>query len=71
MLYLFYFPIIHSEKELTIKKCLNCCLALGESHNDIVTKLQKENLPIFDYRTTVELQRSIYSAKTAAPQVPV
>jgi len=49
---LFYFPIIHSEKELTIKKCLNCCLALGESHGDIVTKLQKENLPIFDYRTS-------------------
>ena len=49
---LFYFPIIHSEKELTIKKCLNCCLALGESHKDIVTKLEKENLPIFDYRTS-------------------
>jgi class 3 adenylate cyclase len=49
---LFYFPIIHSEKELTIEKCLNCCLALGESHKDIVTKLEKENLPIFDYRTS-------------------
>ena len=49
---LFYFPIIHSEKELTIKKCLNCCLTLGESHKDIVTKLNKENLPIFDYRTS-------------------
>jgi len=49
---LFYFPIIHSEKELTIKKCLNCCLTLGESHKDIVTKLQKEKLPIFDYRTS-------------------
>ena len=49
---LFYFPIIHSEAELTIKKCLNCCLALGESHKDIVTKLEKENLPIFDYRTS-------------------
>jgi class 3 adenylate cyclase len=49
---LFYFPIIHSEKELTIKKCLNCCLTLGDSHKDIVTKLRKENLPIFDYRTS-------------------
>jgi len=49
---LFYFPIIHAEKELTIKKCLNCCLTLGESHKDIVTKLNKENLPIFDYRTS-------------------
>ena len=49
---LYYFPIIHSEAELTIKKCLNCCLALGESHKDIVTKLEKENLPIFDYRTS-------------------
>ena len=49
---LFYFPIIHSEKELTIEKCLNCCLALGESHKDIETKLKKENLPLFDYRTS-------------------
>ena len=49
---LFYFPIIHSEAELTIKKCLNCCLALGESHKDIETKLKKENLPLFDYRTS-------------------
>jgi class 3 adenylate cyclase len=49
---LFYFPIIHSENELTIKKCLNCCLTFGESHKDIVAKLEKENLPIFDYRTS-------------------
>jgi HAMP domain-containing protein len=49
---LFYFPIIHSEMELTIKKCLNCCLTLGESQKDIATKLQKENLPIIDYRTS-------------------
>ena len=49
---LFYFPIIHSEKEFTMKKCLNCCLALGESHKDITTKLQKENLPLVDYRTS-------------------
>ena len=40
------------EKQFTIKKCVNCCLALGESHKDIETKLKKENLPLFDYRTS-------------------
>jgi len=49
---LFYFPVQQSEKEFTIKKCLNCCLKLGESHKDITTKLQNENLPIVDYRTS-------------------
>jgi len=49
---LFYFPVIHSEMELTIKKCLNCCLTLGESHEEIAKKLKKENLPVIDYRTS-------------------
>ncbi len=49
---LFYFPVLQSEKESIIKKCLNCCLKLGESHEDIIEKLQKENLPIVDYRTS-------------------
>lgn len=47
---LFYFPILHDEQELTIKKCLNCCLTLGESQNDISAKLRKEKLPSVDYR---------------------
>jgi class 3 adenylate cyclase len=47
---LFYFPVIHSEEESTLKKCLDCCLALGELHEDIVKKLEKQKLPIFDYR---------------------
>jgi len=49
---LFYFPIIHSEMELTIKKCLNCCLALGDGQRTISIKLQKENLPIINFRTS-------------------
>ena len=49
---LFYFPVLQSEKEDTIKKCLNCCLKLGESHKDIATKLQDEDLPTVDYRTS-------------------
>jgi class 3 adenylate cyclase len=49
---LFYFPILHSEKELTIKKCLNCCLTLGESQKDIAKKLQQEKLPVIDFRTS-------------------
>ena len=49
---LFYFPVLHSEKELTIKKCLNCCLTLGESHKDIVKQLNKEGLPSVNFRTS-------------------
>ena len=47
---LFYFPVLHDEQQLTIKKCLNCCLTLGESQNDISTKLRQEKLPSVDYR---------------------
>lgn len=47
---LFYFPIIASEEEHTLKKCLDCCLTLCESHDDLTTKLEKQKLPIFDYR---------------------
>ena len=47
---LFYFPVLHDEQQLTMKKCLNCCLTLGESQNDISTKLRQEKLPSVDYR---------------------
>lgn len=47
---LFYFPVIHLEEEPTLKKCLDCCLTLCELHDNIVKKLEKQNLPIFDYR---------------------
>ncbi len=47
---LFYFPIIPSEEESVLKKCLDCCLTLGESHDDIAKKLENQKLPVFDYR---------------------
>ncbi|WP_048096920.1 HAMP domain-containing protein [Candidatus Nitrosarchaeum limnium] len=47
---LFYFPVINLEEELTLKKCLDCCLTLCESHDDIIKKLEEQKLPIFDYR---------------------
>ena len=46
---LFYFSA-HTEKEYVLKKCINCCLTLGESHEKIVAKLKDENLPTVDYR---------------------
>lgn len=49
---LFYFPVLHSERELTMKKCLNCCLTLGESHKDIVKKLNAAGLPSINFRTS-------------------
>ena len=47
---LFYFPVIYSNEESALKKCLDCCLTLGESHDDIIKKLEKQKLPVFDYR---------------------
>ncbi len=47
---LFYFPVIPSEEESTLKNCLNCCLTLGELHDDIAKKLENQKLPILDYR---------------------
>jgi len=47
---LFYFPVIHSEQKSILKKCLDCCLTIGESHDDIVAQLKQEKLPIFNYR---------------------
>ncbi|MCE9616855.1 MAG: HAMP domain-containing protein [Nitrosarchaeum sp.] len=49
---LFYFPVIPSEEESTLKKCLDCCLTLGESHDDIAKKLENQKLPVFDYRVS-------------------
>ncbi len=49
---LFYFPVIPSEEESVLKKCLDCCLTLGESHDDIAKKLENQKLPVFDYRVS-------------------
>ncbi|MGI9566575.1 MAG: HAMP domain-containing protein [Nitrosopumilus sp.] len=65
---LFYFPVIHSEIELTIKKCLNCCLTLGESQKDIAAKLKKEKLPIIDFRTSATFGM-VRIAKTSTSSV--
>ncbi len=47
---LFYFPVIHSEQKATLKKCLDCCLTIGESHDGIANQLKQEKLPILNYR---------------------
>ena len=47
---LFYFPVIHSKQESTLKKCLDCCVTIAESHDDISNQLKEKKLPIFDYR---------------------
>ena len=47
---LFYFPVIYSEKSSILKKCLDCCLTIAESHGDIASQLKKEKLPVFNYR---------------------
>ncbi|MGB0856105.1 MAG: HAMP domain-containing protein [Nitrosopumilus sp.] len=49
---LFYFSTeSDDEKEIeTLKTCLDCCLALGEEHEEIIKKLEEQNLPLLDYR---------------------
>jgi class 3 adenylate cyclase len=47
---LFYFPVIPSNEDSALKKCLDCCVTLGELHDELVTKLEKQKLPSFDYR---------------------
>jgi class 3 adenylate cyclase len=47
---LFYFAQLPSTHEEIFKKTLECCLKLGESSDIIKEKLEKEKLPVFDYR---------------------
>ncbi|WP_316506816.1 HAMP domain-containing protein [Nitrosopumilus sp.] len=47
---LFYFPIDDIQEKETLKVCLDCCLALGDEHEEIVKKLEQQNLPLLDYR---------------------
>jgi len=47
---LFYFSMENSNEREMFKKCLDCCIALSESHRFIVEKLEKEELPIINYR---------------------
>ena len=50
---LFYFPVEDNEVEKEgLKKCLDCCLALGEEHEEITKKLEEHNLPSLNYRTS-------------------
>ncbi|QUC64637.1 HAMP domain-containing protein [Nitrosopumilus sp. K4] len=47
---LFYFPVIYAEQKNTLKKCLDCCLTISESHDNIANQLKKAKLPVFNYR---------------------
>ena len=47
---LFYFPVINSEQKAILKKCLDCCLTIGESHDSIADQLKQQKLPVFNYR---------------------
>ena len=47
---LFYFPVLIHMEESVLKKCLDCCLTICASHDQMVRKIRNENLPVFDYR---------------------
>ena len=47
---LFYFSTKNAEEKTILKKCLECCVALSNAHGEITKKLEKQNLPLLDYR---------------------
>jgi len=47
---LFYFTVDPSNEKLILKKCLDCCLALSNEHQVITEKLEKQNLPLLNFR---------------------
>jgi len=47
---LFYFPVLMQNEKSVLKKCLDCCLSICDSHGEIANKIKNEHLPLFDYR---------------------
>ena len=47
---LFYFSTKNAEEKMVLRKCLECCLALSNAHTEITEKLEKQNLPLLNYR---------------------
>lgn len=47
---LFYFPVLTNMEEPALKNCLNCCLTICDSHDEIIKKIKNKNLPVFSYR---------------------
>ena len=47
---LFYFVVDDKKEKIGLKKCLDCCLALSDAHEDVIKKLEEQNLPLLDYR---------------------
>ena len=47
---LFYFSTKNAEEKIVLRKCLDCCLALSNAHTEITEKLEKQNLPLLNYR---------------------
>ncbi len=47
---LFYFSTKNTEERIVLQKCLDCCLALSNAHTEITEKLEKQNLPLLNYR---------------------
>ncbi|MFQ5573370.1 MAG: HAMP domain-containing protein, partial [Nitrosopumilaceae archaeon] len=49
---LFYFPKTSSQDKSIFKKVLECCLALGDAHEEINDKMIEAELPFVDYKTS-------------------
>ena len=49
---LFYFPKTPSQDKSIFKKVIECCLALGDAHEEINDKMMKAELPFVDYKTS-------------------
>jgi class 3 adenylate cyclase/HAMP domain-containing protein len=49
---LFYFPQTPSQDKSIFKNVIDCCLSLGESHEEINDKMFQAKLPFVDYKTS-------------------
>ena len=47
---LFYFSTKNAEEKMVLRKCLECCVALSNAHTEVTEKLEKQNLPLLNYR---------------------
>ena len=65
---LFYFPKTSSQEQSTLKKALDCCLKIGEFHDDIVKRLEQERLPSLDYKISATYG-SVRVAKIATSSI--
>ena len=68
LIWSFYFPKTLSQDKSIFKKVLECCLALGDAHEEINEKMIQAKLPFVDYKTS-STYRAVRVAKKATSSI--